>query len=119
MASSFRMTFFFMSNVRYIPDSKHDGSKWSLHSAENDVGPDHFALVILTFAAHNRLYLGSAGNRCRLTPSLVVLLHPAAIHLVGIVGKMPEKCLFLITKQTYRLTTCTCVNTDKVEGVEV
>ena len=83
----------------YIPDSKHDGSKCSMHSAENVAGPDHFALVSLTFDARNCLYLGSAGNKCWLTPSLVVLLHPAAIHLVGIAGKMHEKFLFWITKR--------------------
>ena len=31
------------------------------------------------------LYFGSDGNRCRLTPSLVVLLQPAATHLDGII----------------------------------
>ena len=70
-----------------------------MHSAENVAGPDHFALVSLTFDARNCLYLGSAGNKCWLTPSLVVLLHPAAIHLVGIAGKMHEKFLFWITKR--------------------
>ena len=42
---------------------------------------------------------------CRLTPSLVVLLHPAAIHLVGIAGKMQEKTFF----ETYKLATRTCM----------
>ena len=31
------------------------------------------------------------GQLGKLTPSLVVLLHPAAIHLVDIAGKMQEK----------------------------
>ena len=34
------------------------------------------------------------GPLCKLTPSLVVLLHPAAIHLVDIAGKMQEKNFF-------------------------
>ena len=48
---------------------------------------------------------------CRLTPSLVVLLHPAAIHLVGIAGKMQEKYFFR-NRQTHALVShvlCTCV----------
>ena len=66
---------------------KHDDYISSLHSAEKVVGPDVYCFVSLTFAAHNRLYLGPAGNTCNLNPSLIVLLHPAAIHLVGIAGK--------------------------------
>ena len=93
----------------YAPDLEHDGSKCSLHSAEKDVGPDPFVLVSLTFFTNNRLCLGSARNRCKLTPSLVVLLHPAAIviHLVGIAKKMQERTF----SETYKLTTwitCTC-----------
>ena len=59
------------------------------------------ALASLTFAAHNRPYLGSAGNACNLTSSLDVLLHPAATRLVGIAGKM----LFFL--ETYKLTVWT------------
>ena len=54
------------------------------------------------FAAHNRLYLGPAENIYKLTPSLVILLHPAEIHLVGIAGKMQDTKLFF---ETYKLTT--------------
>ena len=50
------------------------------------VGPDHFALVSFTLVVQIRLYFGSDGNRCRLTPSLVVLLQPAATHLDDIIG---------------------------------
>ena len=52
---------------------------------ECSVGPDHFALVSFTLVVQIRLYFGSDGNRCRLTPSLVVLLQPAATHLDGII----------------------------------
>ena len=37
---------------------------------ECSVGPDHFALVSFTLVVQIRLYFGSDGNRCRLTPSL-------------------------------------------------
>ena len=47
--------------------------------------PEHFALVSFTLVVQIRLYFGSDGNRCRLTPSLVVLLQPAATHLDGII----------------------------------
>ena len=88
-----------MSNVWFIPDSKHNGSKCSLHSAEKDVGLDHYCSCESDFRAHNRPYLGSAGNTCNLTPSLVVLLHPAAKHLVGIAEKCKKMyfaCLFTL-----------------------
>ena len=52
---------------------------------ECSVGPDHFALVSFTLVVQIRLYFGSDGNQCRLTPSLVVLLQPAATHLDGII----------------------------------
>ena len=59
----------------------------SVHYMKNEcsVGPDHFALVSFTLVIQIRLYFGSDGNRCRLTPSLVVLLQPAATHLDGII----------------------------------
>ena len=53
----------------------------ALHKNEGSVGPNHFALVSFTLVAQICLYFGSDGNRCRLTPSLVVLLQPAATHL--------------------------------------
>ena len=62
------------------PVQKHVCSKCALHNNECSVGPDHFPLVVQI-----RLYFGSGGNRCRLTPSLVVLLQPAATHLDGII----------------------------------
>ena len=65
-----------------------------LHSAEKDVGPEH------------RHYCScESGQPCRLTPSLVVLLHPA----------LPEKCknkTFFRIVQTHDLdlhVICTCV----------
>ena len=47
--------------------------------------PYHFALVSFTLVVQIRLYFGSDGNRCRLTPSLVVLMQPAATHRDGII----------------------------------
>ena len=55
------------------------------HKNECSVGPNHFTLVSFTLVVQVRLYFGSDGNRCRLTPSLVVLLQPAATHLDGII----------------------------------
>ena len=48
------------------------------------------------------------GPLCKLTPSLVVLLHPAAIHLVDIAGKMQENNFF----ETYKLTARTWMYLD-------
>ena len=67
------------------PVSTHVCSKCALHKNECSVGPDHFALVSFTLVVQIRLYIGSDGNRCKLTPSLVVLLQPAATHLNGII----------------------------------
>ena len=67
------------------PVQKHVCSKCALHKNECSVGPNHFALVSFTLVVQIRLYFGSDGNRCRLTPSLVVLLLPAATHLDGII----------------------------------
>ena len=44
------------------------------------------------------------GPLCKLTPSLVVLLHPAAIHLVDIAGKKCKKNTF--SKRTNSRRTC-------------
>ena len=62
--------------------------KCARHKNECSVCPDHFALISFTFIVvqiHVRLYFGSDGNRCRLTPSLVVLLQPAVTHLDSII----------------------------------
>ena len=59
--------------------------KCALHKNECSVGPDHFALVSFTLVVQIRLYFWSDGNRCRPTPSLVVLLQPPATHLDGII----------------------------------
>ena len=58
---------------------------WQPQTNERSVGPDHFALVSFTLVVQIRLHFGSDGNRCRLTPSLVVLLQTAATHLDGII----------------------------------
>ena len=63
-------------------------TKWSLHRAEYWVGPSHFARVVFTLVVQILLKFGSVGNKCRLTPSLVVLLHAAATHLVGMTQKL-------------------------------
>ena len=68
-------------NWLWRPRSKHVCSKCALHKNECSVGPDHFALVSLTWVVQIRLYFGSDRNRCRLSPSLVVLLQPAATEL--------------------------------------
>ena len=44
---------------------------------------------------------------CKLTPSVVVLLHPAAIHLVDIAGRMQEKPFSKRTNSRLGLE-CTC-----------
>ena len=85
--------------------SESTTTRSSLHSAEKDVGPDVHCFVRLTFAAHNRLYLGSARNTCNLNPSLIVLLHPAAIHMVSIAGKCNNNEIKQI--ETFKLTTWT------------
>ena len=54
--------------------SKHDRWKWSLHRAEYRVVPSHFARVVSTLVVQILPKLGSVGKKCRLTPSLVVLL---------------------------------------------
>ena len=90
-----------MSNVWCIPDSKHDGSKCSLPALKKTSDRTTIALVSLTFVTHNRPYLGSAGNTCNLTPSLVVLLHPAAKHLVGIAEKMQKNVLCMFVYSTH------------------
>ena len=71
-------------------DRNYVGSKCG-HIIECAVGPDHFALVCFTAAVQIRRYFGSDGNLCRLTPSLVVLLQPATIHLDGICKQIYNK----------------------------
>ena len=59
-----------------------------LHTIACSVGPDHFALVCFTVSVQIHRYFGSDGNLFRLTPSLVVLLQLATIHLDSIYKKI-------------------------------
>ena len=68
---------------------KSSSLKWALQTTLDSDGPLHCALVNLTLAIHIRRTFSSLGNRWRLTPSFVVLLHPATTHLEGIFAKNP------------------------------
>ena len=80
---------FFHSKLR--PKSS-ESLKWSLQITLLLLGPSHFARVSFTREVHTFLIFSSFGKLCRLTPSFVVLLQPATMHLVGIFANFFKFC---------------------------
>ena len=63
-----------------VQTAHYDHLKWAEHSRLCGLGPSHLARSLRTKATHWLEIACSWGNRWRLTPSVVVLLHHAATH---------------------------------------